>query len=79
MGPKYYLGETNNMLYCYLAVLEETKSGTNFWLLGDNFLRAYYQVYDMQGRRIAIAPSSFITTGQYGFNNSVVYVPPVSS
>lgn len=42
MPPKNYLGDTNNALYCYISILEETKSGTNFWLLGDNFLRAYY-------------------------------------
>jgi hypothetical protein len=78
MSPKYYLGDTNNALYCYISLIEETKAGTNFWLLGDNFLRAYYQVYDMQGRRIALASSSFITSKQYSFNNSIVYIPPTT-
>jgi hypothetical protein len=44
--------------------------------LGDNFLRGYYQVYDISNRQIGLASSKFITNGSYSFNNSVVYVPP---
>lgn len=32
----------------------------------------------MTGRRIALASSSFITSKQYSFNNSIVYIPPTT-
>jgi hypothetical protein len=56
--------------------MEEKTGKTDFWLLGDNFLRGYYQVYDISNRQIGLASSKFITNGSYSFNNSVVYVPP---
>ena len=61
---------------CYIAIMEEKTGKTDFWLLGDNFLRGYYQVYDITNRQIGLASSKFITNGSYSFNNSVVYVPP---
>ena len=38
--------------------------------MGDNFLRGYYQVYDMIGMRIGLADSSIIINGSFTFNNS---------
>lgn len=77
MTPEFYLAQTaSSNLYCYVQVVEDTTLNLNFWLLGDNFLRGYYQVYDMANKQIGLASSKYITNGSYSFNNSVVYVPP---
>ncbi len=77
MTPEFYLAQTaSSNLYCYVQVVEETTLNLNFWLLGDNFLRGYYQVYDMANKQIGLASSKFIANGSFSFNNSVVYVPP---
>lgn len=55
--------------------MEEKTGNTNFWLLGDNFLRGYYQTYDMTNKLIGLASSKYITNGSYSFNNTSVYVP----
>jgi hypothetical protein len=56
--------------------MEEKVLNINFWLLGDNFLRNYYQVYDMANKQIGLASSKYITNNSFSYNNSVVYVPP---
>ena len=53
--------------------MEDTSSTMNFWLLGDNFLRAYYQIYDMAAKRIGLASSRYIIEGKYTFNTTVTY------
>lgn len=77
MTPEFYLAQTaSSTLYCYVQVVEDKTLNLNFWLLGDNFLRGYYQVYDMANKQIGLASSKFISNGSFSFNNSVVYVPP---
>ncbi len=55
--------------------MEEKTGKTNFWLLGDNFLRGYYQTYDMTNKLIGLASSKFISNGSFSFNNTSVYIP----
>jgi len=76
MTPDMYLGSTSSATYCFLQLVEETSSNIKFWLMGDNFLRGYYQTYDMTGKRVGLASSKFITNNSYSFNNSVIYIPP---
>jgi hypothetical protein len=75
MTPENYLGVTTSPTLCYIGIMEEKTGKTDFWLLGDNFLRGYYQVYDISNKQMGLASSKFITNGSYFFNNSVVYVP----
>lgn len=42
---------------CYIGI-EKTQSGMDFILLGDNFLRSFYIVYDLRNNRIAIAQAN---------------------
>lgn len=76
MYPENYLGQTTSTTLCYIGILEEKTGKTDFWLLGDNFLRGYYQVYDISNRQMGLASSKFIVNNSFSFNNSVVYVPP---
>lgn len=39
---------------CMITFQKETKSNYNFWLLGDSFLRAFYTIYDGEGKRIGL-------------------------
>ena len=59
--------------------MEEKTANTDFWLLGDNFMRAYYQVYDISNKQIGLASSKFISNGSFSLNNSIVYKPPTDS
>lgn len=43
--------------------------------MGDNFLRGYYQVYDMDNLAIGLADSDYIVKNLYTFNDSSVYQP----
>lgn len=51
---------------CWVHFIEETSGSTSYWLFGDNFLRAYYQVYDMDGLKIGLAPADAIRNGNFG-------------
>lgn len=42
---------------CYIGI-EKTQAGMDFILLGDNMLRSFYTVYDLQNNRIAIAQAN---------------------
>ena len=42
MAPENYLGQTSSTTVCYIGIMEEKTGKTDFWLLGDNFLRGYY-------------------------------------
>ena len=68
-SPYYYLGTAATSGQCYLSIIAETTSGTTYWLVGDNFLLAYYQVYDMTNLRIGMASSSYITASQYSISS----------
>ncbi len=37
---------------------KETRPNTNFWLMGDSFLRAFYTIYDGQNQRIGLVGDS---------------------
>jgi yapsin 1 len=43
---------------CYIGI-EPAQQGMNFVLLGDNFLRAFYAVYDLTNGHIAIAQAKY--------------------
>ena len=75
MTPNLYLWKYSNT-QCYIVLQEETDTTINFWLLGDNFLQGYYQVYDIQNKAIGLASSSYIINNQYTYNTTVMYVNP---
>ena len=41
-------------LLCMISFQKESRPNTNYWLLGDSFLRAFYTIYDGEGQRIGL-------------------------
>lgn len=52
-GFEYMLWEPS-VQACLLMFRGEPDPETDFWLLGDPFLRAYLQVYDMENNRLGL-------------------------
>jgi hypothetical protein len=73
MPPNLYLGSTGLSKSCYIAIVEEPTANVDYWLVGDNFLRGYYQTYDMTRQRVGLASSKYILSNSYILNNTVVY------
>ena len=46
--------DATSQYMCMVSFQKETRENTNFWLLGDSFLRAFYTVYDGENRRIGL-------------------------
>ena len=45
----YYSEQTD---HCWVELMPEQDS--DYWILGDPFLRAYYSVYDLDNRRVGL-------------------------
>lgn len=78
LTPSLYLGFSSPG-QCYVAILGDNTPNLNYWLLGDNFLHGYYQVYDMTNQLIGLASSGFILNNSYSFNNTMMYRSPSDS
>mmetsp|Transcript_11290 Transcript_11290/g.11327 ORF Transcript_11290/g.11327 Transcript_11290/m.11327 type:complete len:177 (+) Transcript_11290:826-1356(+) len=50
---------------CWYLVASELSSTVDYWILGDNFLRGYYQIYDMANLQVGMFSSGFIRNGSY--------------
>jgi hypothetical protein len=58
--PENYFVELSSNL-CALCMFESgitTSDGSPYWLLGDNFLRGWYSIHDMENERMGFAPLS---------------------
>jgi len=58
MQPANYMVEVGTDL-CALCMFKSsitTADGDPFWLLGDNFLRGFYSIHDMDEGRMGFAP-----------------------
>mmetsp|Transcript_26517 Transcript_26517/g.33067 ORF Transcript_26517/g.33067 Transcript_26517/m.33067 type:complete len:90 (-) Transcript_26517:794-1063(-) len=45
------------------------RPNTNFWLLGDSFLRAFYTIYDGENQRIGLVGDSVMRSDGNGSGN----------
>eukprot|EP00347_Sterkiella_histriomuscorum_P009776 403339937 len=79
MQPFQYLQTYSGLSGCQIQLISDTSSTSTYWLLGDNFLRGYYQVYDMQTPRIGLADYRYITNAQFNFTGQVYFEPSPSS
>jgi hypothetical protein len=51
--PKHYLMWDEYEQSCMVLIQEEFES-VWFWLLGDSFLRAFFSVYDLENKQVAL-------------------------
>ncbi|KAJ1966173.1 aspartic proteinase precursor [Dipsacomyces acuminosporus] len=54
IGPDHYVYRDPQKKTCASAWVPSYDSP--FWVLGDSFLRAYYAVFDMSGKKVGLAP-----------------------
>ncbi|CDW83186.1 pepsinogen a [Stylonychia lemnae] len=71
--PFQYLQTYQGYPGCQIQFIEDTSSKSTYWLLGDNFLRGYYQTYEMNGPRIGLADYRYITNNQFNSSNTVYF------
>ena len=53
----FYQVASNNLCYSGFNDIMDTLSESEFWILGDVFLRVYFTVFDRGQNRIGLAPA----------------------
>ncbi|CDW71316.1 pepsinogen a [Stylonychia lemnae] len=77
--PFQYLQTFQGIPGCQIQLIEDTSSQSTYWLLGDNFLRGYYQTYEMNAPRIGLADYRYIINNQFNFSNVVYFQPDTTA
>jgi hypothetical protein len=73
MEPQYYLTYYDG--YGCLFQFLENPSDVNYWILGDIYLRKFYQVYDMWNQRIGISPAYLVNEIPEQHPETVLFTP----